>query len=213
MVIPAKLTEFQKPSLIDIHFVEESNSGDSINAGILEEFILKMCQNYEISKNLVDAFVSDGASYNFAAYDKLKVSLQPHLLHIWCINHLLERVGDKVRSLPELKDVKTLLSGLKKLFTKSRARRNLWIAHLTANNVEKPTQICRFGKTRWTSWYQTAFDVLRYYSYLPSFLKKLCEKKIEAEQTMPETQCTDQRQLQSDRDEIIINTRSDGSYE
>jgi hypothetical protein len=52
-----------------------------------------------------------------------------------------------------LKDVKTLISGLKKLFTKSRARRNHWLAHLMENRVEKPTQITRFGKTRWTSWY------------------------------------------------------------
>jgi hypothetical protein len=52
MIVPAQFTQFQKPSLIDIHFVEESNNGYSINVVILEEFILKMCQDYEIPKKI-----------------------------------------------------------------------------------------------------------------------------------------------------------------
>jgi len=178
LIAPAK-EAVQSPVLADIMFVNESESpGENINGMIMEEFVLKLCEHYEIKNSLVDAFVCDGASYNLAAYNRLKESLNEAMICVWCVCHMLERVGDAVTKMPELKEVKRLLSDIKKLFTKSRQRRSKWIAHLKANGVQNPTQISRYGKTRWGSWFETAFDVLQYLQHIPSFLGSLPRGKV-----------------------------------
>jgi hypothetical protein len=125
----------------------------------------------------VDAFVCDGASYNLAAFKRLKETLNPKMICVWCICHMLERVGDAVTTSGDLQEVKVLLTGIKKLFNKSRKRRSKWIAHLSEQGVQQPTQICRFGDTRWGSWYESAFDVLCYITNIPSFLRSLSNDK------------------------------------
>jgi len=61
---------------------------------------------------------------------------------------------------------------VKKVFSKSPARRKRWIKHLQSEGVEKPKQIPEYNDTRWTAWFKTANAVRKCLPHFYTFIQK-----------------------------------------
>jgi len=174
LIAPAS-NETTQPLLVDIKFVDESpTDSDNLDSEMMLVFIKQVLTKYNLPLRLFDAFVSDGAAYNTATAEKLKLE-KPRLIFIWCVCHMLDRVGVEVQKHNLLKPLKEFSKSLKKIFSKSRARRSRWHNHLGSRGVEKPRDITRFGKTRWCDWIDTCVDALEFFPHLPAFIQQEAE--------------------------------------
>ena len=162
------------PHLTDVCFVPTDQVGSGINGKLTADVLFAAVIKYLQGKPL-DAFVTDGAAYNYKAVKYIR-ERRPDLkfVHIWCNSHMLDRVGNKFRTLPTVKaSVGDLLKRLIKLFGKSRTQRRKWYQHLErAKELKpqlKPKTIPQYNTTRWATWFNTAFHVLEYWDELLSF--------------------------------------------
>ncbi|RHZ74175.1 hypothetical protein Glove_227g173 [Diversispora epigaea] len=151
--------------LVSVDFLEQ------VNNSTIGQTLLPILTFYNIPLNLPRLFLSDSAAYMKKCYRDVLKSIMPQLIHLPCIAHILNLIGETWRDFPQFSLLKTFLAKIKDSFVKSPARKARYITHLRMNGVASPCKIPLPNKTRWNSWFKMVFYTKEHLQYWLDFYK------------------------------------------
>ncbi|PSN41463.1 hypothetical protein C0J52_21691, partial [Blattella germanica] len=146
-VLVGKLSEDEpgKPFLIACTVLEKTNN--STIARFVND-ALRILWPEGGNEHKFRVLLSDAAAYMLRAASSLKI-FYPHLIHVTCIVHGLQRVAEVIRE--QFPEVNTLISTTKKVFVKTPVRVNAYREKLP-EHPRPPEPIL----TRWGTWVSAA---------------------------------------------------------
>lgn len=103
--------------LIDCIYME------TCNHATLAQMVIRALTDAGIDFNDVDAFVTDNAPYCIKAYRECLKMIMPNSVHVCCLAHILNLVGEVWHHWDEFADVATVTNLMKTLFTCQPARK------------------------------------------------------------------------------------------
>jgi len=133
------------------------NLDSNINHRAVAQAVVEVLGKYKIpfTKNVVDALIGDGASFITKAYKDILQPLIPELMHIWCLSHQLNLVGEKWQDHANNTLVKKYLSLMNSLFSHSTSRKLRFKAVCKRFGLS-PALLPQYNVTRWNSWHDCA---------------------------------------------------------
>ncbi|RHZ81937.1 hypothetical protein Glove_116g6 [Diversispora epigaea] len=131
--------------LVSVNFLEQ------VNNSTIGQTLLPILTFYNIPLNLSCLFLSDSAAYMKKCYRNVLKPIILQLIHLPCIAHILNLIGETWRDFSQFSLLKTFLAKIKDSFVKSPARKARYITHLRMNEVALPYKIPLSNKTHWNS--------------------------------------------------------------
>ena len=149
--------------LIDCIYME------TCNHATLAQTVIRALTDAGVDFNDVTAFVTDNAPYCIKAYREGLKMILPNSVHVCCLAHILNLVGEVWHHWKEFAEVATVTNLMKTLFTTQPARKRRYKAHLAARNVASPTLPPVPVASRWNTWFEAvkyhAIHVEHYHSF------------------------------------------------
>ncbi|CAB5380952.1 unnamed protein product [Rhizophagus irregularis] len=93
----------------------------------------------------------------------------PQLVHLPCLAHILNLIGEAWVSINYFQVVHQLLANIKQTFVYSRSRKVHYISYLQRQGVSNPKNIPLSNTTRWNTWFRMAFNVYQNLDYIRGF--------------------------------------------
>lgn len=100
------------------------------------------------------AVVTDNAAYCLKAYREGLKPVFPNSLHVTCICHILNLVGEAFQHFKAFVDVCTFVTFVKSSFFKKPARKRRWRELLRSKDVENVKSPPEPVSTRWNTWFE-----------------------------------------------------------
>ncbi|GBC06716.1 hypothetical protein RclHR1_00700015 [Rhizophagus clarus] len=95
--------------------------------------------------------------------------LMPQLIHLPCLAHILNLIGEAWVSINYFQDVHQLLANIKQTFVYSKSRKVCYKSYLQRQGVSNPKNIPLSNTTRWNTWFRMAFHVYQNLDYIRGF--------------------------------------------
>ena len=114
--------------------------------------IVTCLNKYHIKHEDVNGFVSDNAAYCKKAVKEILIPLFPNAVHICCLAHIINLVGDNWKFAQGLRLLQEFTNMYKSAFKKKGARKRRFQQHMLAcgmNSTLAPSPV----STRWRSWF------------------------------------------------------------
>lgn len=158
--------------LVDTIFLEKTNHKT------VSQEVVKTMTNYSIDFNDIIVFDTDNAAYMKKAFKDVFSSICPNAIHVTCLAHILDLVGESFRK------PFTLLDDFMKRFTQmfynmAAQRKGRYLRYLKEKLAETPTTPPTKASvppdpvaTRWSSWYISAKYHLKHYHFYSAFIKE-----------------------------------------
>lgn len=156
-----------RPYLIDSVQLEK------VNAGTVGGAVLRSLTQFGVSFDSVSGFVCDGARYMTACYRDIIKPVCENSVHITCIAHCLNLVGEILRK--KSPDVDKFVVNMKTAFRLSSRKKRAYMEFLLKAGVQKPTYPPVPIVTRWYSWLLAVAHHSKYFTYYPSMMKEIQE--------------------------------------
>lgn len=132
-----------------------SVSMEKCNHSTVSQAVIKTITDYGIEFGNVAAIVTDSAAYCKKAFNDVLSSLLPNALHVLCIAHILNLVGDCFLHNSIFDDLNFFVTMMKSALFKKPQRRTRFLQYLAdylpPNQVKLPPEPV---KTRWGTWYR-----------------------------------------------------------
>nr|XP_057913311.1 uncharacterized protein LOC131107370 [Doryrhamphus excisus] len=140
--------------LVDVVFM------DRCNFSTVSQAIVASLHSNNLHLNDVWAVVTDNAAYCIKAYREVLQGLMPSSVHVTCLCHIINLVGETWQHFKYLSDVSSLVTWMRSVFFKKPARKRRWLNFLINKEVVQvkipPEAVC----TRWNSW----FEAVKYHT-------------------------------------------------
>ncbi|CAG8464964.1 6664_t:CDS:2 [Diversispora eburnea] len=175
----------EKINLLLLFFKKHLKEGGAIpQASTLRQII---CQNDDCARSVVNTLFVFRTHTKLVSVDFLEQvnnstiaqtlfsPIMPQLIHLPCLAHILNLIGETWQDFPQFSLIKTFLAKIKNSFVKSPARKARYITHLRMNGVASPCKIPLPNKTRWNSWFKMVFYTVEHLQYWQDFYKKESE--------------------------------------
>ena len=157
-----------KPYLVETCVVDKTNTATIGGA------VLRTLAQYNIFYHNVLGFVTDGARYMKSTFTKVIQPVCEKCIHIICIAHCLNLVGEVLRA--SVPDVDLFVQYTKKAFRLSSAKRQLYVRLLSEAGIEDPTPPPAPVITRWYSWLEAVVHYHKYFKHYPEMMHKVQEE-------------------------------------
>jgi len=132
----------------------------------VSQAVVKSLQEYGIDNDKVIVFNTDNAAYMIKAYNDCLSVLYPNAVHITCLAHIMNLVGESFRKPFNL--LNDFMRAFSAVFFRAGARKRRYYDHLIANNV-KPSVCPDPCGTRWGSWFHALLYHTTHIHLYPSF--------------------------------------------
>lgn len=146
---------------------------DKVNARTVGGAVLRCLTLFGVDFDRVIGFVTDGARYMKACYRDVIHPVCGNCVHVVCIAHSLNLVGEIVRT--ETPQVDLFVANMKSAFRLSGAKRLVYIDHLTRAGVDNPKAPPAPVLTRWCSWLEAVAQHSTYFSHYQAMLTTVKE--------------------------------------
>ena len=164
--------QLDKLYLIDVVFM------DACNQQTVAQATLRSLASAGIDYNNVVCFVTDNAAYCKAAYNNILKNVLPNCIHVGCMAHILNLVGEDLVKDEYFKEVEVFVNDIKNIFKKRPARKSRFAAHLREINHDVKSLPPEPVATRWGTW----FDAVSYHStHLDAYRTFFASEDSEAE--------------------------------
>ncbi|GBC10065.1 hypothetical protein RclHR1_09300012 [Rhizophagus clarus] len=118
---------------------------------------------------IVDETTDYSAAYMKKCYRDVLKPLMPQLIHLPCLAHILNLIGEAWVSINYFQDVHQLLANIKQTFVYSKSRKVRYKSYLQRQGVSNPKNIPLSNTTRWNTWFRMAFHVYQNLDYIRGF--------------------------------------------
>ena len=132
----------------------------------VSQAVVRALQEYGIDNENVIVINTDNAAYMIKAFDVCLSVLYPNAVHITCLAHIMNLVGESFRK--PFKLLNDFMRSFSAVFFRAGARKRRYIDHLVANNV-KPSVCPDPCGTRWGSWFHALLYHTTHIHLYPAF--------------------------------------------
>ena len=159
--------------LIDTVFLEKCDNST------VSQAVIKSLTDFGIDFDQVRAFISDSAGYMIKAFRDVLSKLFTRAEHVTCWAHILHLVGEAFRN--SFSEVDDMVSLMKKLLSKSPARKIRYLQYLEESHVKKPSLCPEPVVTRWGTWLNACVYHSKHIELYQEFVLrelKICTTKV-----------------------------------
>ncbi|GBC10765.1 hypothetical protein RclHR1_09890005 [Rhizophagus clarus] len=142
---------------------------ENVNNCTIGQLIIQILVQWGISFDLPQLVASDSAAYMKKCYRDVLKPLMPQLIHLPCLAHILNLIGEAWVSINYFQDVHQLLANIKQTFVYSKSRKVRYKSYLQRQGVSNPKNIPLSNTTRWNTWFRMAFHVYQNLDYIRGF--------------------------------------------
>ncbi|GBC47780.2 hypothetical protein GLOIN_2v1761146 [Rhizophagus irregularis DAOM 181602=DAOM 197198] len=142
---------------------------ENVNNCTIGQLLIQTLVQWGISFDLPQLIASDSAAYMKKCYRDVLKPLMPQLVHLPCLAHILNLIGEAWVSINYFQVVHQLLANIKQTFVYSRSRKVRYISYLQRQGVSNPKNIPLSNTTRWNTWFHIAFHVYQNLDYIRGF--------------------------------------------
>lgn len=133
---------------------------DRCNYSTVSQAILASLHSNALDLNDAWAVVTDNAAYCLKAYREVLKGVMPNSVHVTCLCHIINLVGETWQHYKYFSDATTLVTWMRSVFFKKPARKRRWVSFLINKEAVQakvpPEAVC----TRWNSW----FEAVKYHA-------------------------------------------------
>lgn len=148
--------------LIEVKFMT------ACNHSTLSQSVTKALTDMNIDFNNVFAFITDSAAYCKKAWHAVLKGLLPNAIHVPCLAHVLNLVGECWANNKQISVVKEFTTWTKSVFFKKPGRKMRYLEYLKKKGVTNPKLPPEPCQSRWNSWFETVI-------YHEQYLELYCE--------------------------------------
>lgn len=127
---------------------------DKCNYSTFSQAVLDSLHRNKLSINDVWAVVTDNASYCLKAYREVLKGLMPNSVHVTCLCHVINLVGETWQHFKYFGEVASLVTWIKSAFFKKPARKRRWVAFLSMKESLHAKVPPEAAGTRWNTWFE-----------------------------------------------------------
>ncbi|CAB4439617.1 unnamed protein product [Rhizophagus irregularis] len=138
---------------------------ESVNNCTIGQLVIQILVQWEIPFNLPQLT----AAYMKKCYRDVLKPLMPQLVHLPCLAHILNLIGEAWASISYFQVVHQLLANIKQTFVYSKSQKVCYISYLQRQRVSNPKNIPLSNATRWNTWFRMAFHVYQHLDYIRGF--------------------------------------------
>lgn len=155
--------------LADTVFLKECNHST------VSQAVVQCLHEYSISNENVIVFDTDNATYMKKAYTAALQSLFPNSIHITCMAHIMNLIGDAFRR--PFEKVNSFQLSFSQMFYQAGSRKRRYLQFLSAKlpPAKKATMAPNPCATRWNSW----FSAVQYHSEHFPWYKEFIELEVQ----------------------------------
>lgn len=132
----------------------------------VSQSVVRTLQEYGVANENVISINTDNAAYMIKAFNDCLSVLYPNAVHITCLAHIMNLVGESFRKPFNL--LNDFMRSFSAVFFRAGARKRRYIEHLVANNV-KPSICPDPCGTRWGSWFHALLYHTSHIHLYPAF--------------------------------------------
>ncbi|MGH0165696.1 UNVERIFIED_CONTAM: hypothetical protein FKN15_049446 [Acipenser sinensis] len=151
------------PYLADMHFMQKTNHST------VSQAVIQTMQSYEIAYNIVVVFDTDNARYMKKAYKTVLSGLFPDSIHVTCLAHIINLVGESFCKLFE--DVNAMVKAFSQMFYMVGGRKMRYLNYLR-QNFPSATMAPDPVATRWNSWFAGVQYHANHFHYYHGFVEE-----------------------------------------
>jgi hypothetical protein len=141
----------------------------------VSQAVVKTLQEYNINNDNVIVFNTDNAAYMLKAYSDCLSVLYPNVVHITCLAHIMNLVGEAFRK--PFTALNEFIRTFSAVFFRAGARKRRYLDYLVSCNM-KPLMCPDPCGTRWGSWfYALMYHCQHVHLYSSFFATKLATSK------------------------------------
>ncbi|KAI2655834.1 Formamidase [Labeo rohita] len=154
--------------LADTVFLEQCNHST------VSVSVVKCLQEYDIANEDVIVFDTDNAAYMKKAYTAALQSLFPNSLHVTCMAHIMNLIGDAFRR--PFDQLNAFMLSFSQMFYHAGSRKRRYLQFMSGKHStrQKATMAPNPCATRWNSW----FSAVQYHSEHFKLYKEFIEMEI-----------------------------------
>ncbi|RXN13033.1 CGG triplet repeat-binding 1 [Labeo rohita] len=154
--------------LADTVFLEQCNHST------VSVSVVKCLQEYDIANEDVIVFDTDNAAYMKKAYTAALQSLFPNSLHVTCMAHIMNLIGDAFRR--PFDQLNSFMLSFSQMFYHAGSRKSRYLQFMSGKHPtrQKATMAPNPCATRWNSW----FKAVQYHSEHFKLYKEFIEMEI-----------------------------------
>lgn len=154
--------------LADTVFLEQCNHST------VSVSVVKCLQEYDIANEDVIVFDTDNAAYMKKAYTAALQSLFPNSLHVTCMAHIMNLIGDAFRR--PFDQLNAFMLSFSQMFYHAGSRKRRYLQFMSGKHPtrQKATMAPNPCATRWNSW----FSAVQYHSEHFKLYKEFIEMEI-----------------------------------
>ncbi|KAL0185277.1 hypothetical protein M9458_020974, partial [Cirrhinus mrigala] len=178
--------------LADTVFLEQCNHS-TVSVSVV------MClQEYDIANEDVIVFDTDNAAYMKKAYTAALQSLFPNSLHVTCMAHIMNLIGDAFRR--PFDQLNAFMLSFSQMFYHAGSRKRRYLQFMSGKHPtrQKATMAPNACATRWNSW----FSAVQYHSEHFKLYKEFIEMEIKRLHEMLQNE--DMAHIMADKCERIL---------
>lgn len=152
--------------LIDTVFLDKCNHSTVANAAV------NALNDFGVKPEDVICFDTDNAAYMLKAYKTALKALFPNSIHVTCLAHIMNLVGESFRK--PFGEVNTFTRYFSQVFYMAGARKRRYLSFLKTSGTTARMAPNPCG-TRWNSWYMAAVYHAEHFALYKSFIKEEME--------------------------------------
>lgn len=143
---------------------------ETCNHQTVSQAVVKTLQDYGVENENVIAFETDNAAYMIKAYKTVLKVLFPNSLHITCMAHIMNLVGEAFRK--PFVELNQFVMCFSQMFFMAGSRKRRYLKYLVDRGLKKeqatmPPNPCG---TRWNSWYRAVIYHKEHFSLYKDFI-------------------------------------------
>ncbi|KAK1889393.1 Phosphoglucosamine mutase, partial [Dissostichus eleginoides] len=134
--------------LVDVIFM------DRCNHSTVAQAIIRSFHSNNLDLNDVWAVVTDNASYCLKAYREILKGLMPNSVHVTCLCHVINLVGETWQHYRYFSDAASLVAAMRSVFCRKPARKRRWVSFLINKEFVHTKAPPESVGSRWNSWFE-----------------------------------------------------------
>uniref|UniRef100_H3AKS8 DUF659 domain-containing protein n=1 Tax=Latimeria chalumnae TaxID=7897 RepID=H3AKS8_LATCH len=151
---------------------------DAVNHSTVSQAVVKAANEYQIDYESILVIDTDNASYMKKAFDSVFSTLFPNSIHITCLAHIVNLIGESFRKPFQLVD--TFVRCFKNMFYNSGSRKAKYLRFMNQKlQEESPDAKASMPPspvgTRWNSWFHAVQYHSKNFQFYKEFFNEECK--------------------------------------
>lgn len=188
-IIADETTDIRDHSVLNVvvgvrgkYYILDVVTLEACNHATFSEAVIKAVTGAGISFQNIIAVVSDSAAYCKKAFRDVLAAVFPAAVHVLCLAHIINLVGDIFQKWPEFGRIATLTTMIKSAFFKKPGRKSRYLKYIAQYLPKEQVKLPPVPvSTRWNTWFKAVIYHTAHVHLYEGFFKAEASKGMAVE--------------------------------